>query len=108
MKQSLKAWLPILNPAITLRELLAVGHKEGIHCIAHCENSEKRSLQDVIVPHEPVTILIGPEGDFSTNEIEQAMSQGYIGIHLGSSRLRTETAALVACHSVAFINQILS
>ncbi|AVI51900.1 16S rRNA (uracil(1498)-N(3))-methyltransferase [Pukyongia salina] len=105
MKQSLKAWLPILNPAITLREFLAIRPKEGIKCIAHCENSEKRSLKDVVVPHEPVTILIGPEGDFSSNEIEQAIEHGFTEIHLGTTRLRTETAALVACHSVAFMNQ---
>ncbi|KAA3624726.1 MAG: 16S rRNA (uracil(1498)-N(3))-methyltransferase [Flavobacterium sp.] len=108
MKQSLKAWLPILNPAITLREFLETDRNEEIKCIAHCENSEKSSLKDVVVPQEPVTVLIGPEGDFSLNEIERAMEQGYTGIHLGSSRLRTETAALVACHSVAFINQISS
>jgi len=105
MKQSLKAWLPTLNPAITLKEFLDAGPKIGIHCIAHCENSEKRSLKNVVVPHEPITILIGPEGDFSPNEIEQAIALGYTEIHLGTSRLRTETAALVACHSVAFINQ---
>ena len=56
-------------------------------------------------PNQEVTILIGPEGDFSVKEIAQALQYDYIPVTLGETRLRTETAAIVACHSVAFINE---
>lgn len=105
MKQSLKAWLPKLNPPISLKEFLETNRTEGIGCIAHCETSDKSSLKDAIGKGKSVTILIGPEGDFSPAEIKEAVSKGFEEIHLGSSRLRTETAAVVACHSVAFINE---
>ena len=58
-----------------------------------------------MVPNEDVTILIGPEGDFSTKEIEQAINSNFIPVSLGDTRLRTETAAIVACHTVILMNQ---
>lgn len=63
-------------------------------------------MKSVLLPKEKVLILIGPEGDFSTEEIELAKANGFIPVTLGESRLRTETAAIVACHSVAFSNEI--
>ena len=54
---------------------------------------------------QDVTILIGPEGDFSSKEIEQAIENNFIPVTLGETRLRTETAAIVACHSIAFVNE---
>jgi 16S rRNA (uracil1498-N3)-methyltransferase len=106
MKQSLKAWLPTLNPAISFNDFITTHHRESVTCIAHCEDSEKRSLKQTIKPGEPVVLLIGPEGDFSAAEIKDAVSKGFTEVHLGHSRLRTETAAVVACHSVAFINEV--
>ncbi|MEY8849112.1 16S rRNA (uracil(1498)-N(3))-methyltransferase [Psychroserpens sp. XS_ASV72] len=104
MKQSLSCYLPILNEAITFQEFLSQNH-DGQLYIAHCEDSDKKSLKDVLKPDENVTILIGPEGDFSLKEIEMALSKNFLPVSLGNTRLRTETAAIVACHSVAFINE---
>jgi 16S rRNA (uracil1498-N3)-methyltransferase len=106
MKQSLKAWLPKLNPAISFSGFMKNEFKDEVKCIAHCEDSDKLSLKHAIKVKDSVVVLIGPEGDFSSTEIQQAVSNGYKEVHLGGSRLRTETAAVVACHSVAFINEV--
>ena len=74
-------------------------------CIAHCEENEKELLKNIISTEENALILIGPEGDFSSEEIQLAQEKNYIPISLGESRLRTETAGLVAVQNVAFINQ---
>jgi 16S rRNA (uracil1498-N3)-methyltransferase len=73
--------------------------------VAHCEETARFSLKSKLLPKLDTTILIGPEGDFSAAEIQAALQQQYQPITLGSTRLRTETAALAACHSVAFINE---
>ncbi|HLV15716.1 MAG TPA: 16S rRNA (uracil(1498)-N(3))-methyltransferase [Xanthomarina sp.] len=106
LKQSLKAHLPVLNEAVSLKNFIeSNSSNDGIRCIAHCEEDDKNSLKSVLKPNAKVTILIGPEGDFSSEEIELSLKAGFIPVSLGDSRLRTETAAVVACHSVAFINQ---
>lgn len=107
MKQSLKAYLPILNQAVSFKDFVTSEKtSEELKCIAHCEETDKRSLKLVLLPKKKATILIGPEGDFSSEEIELAKKSGFIPVALGESRLRTETAAVVACHSVAFINEL--
>jgi 16S rRNA (uracil1498-N3)-methyltransferase len=74
--------------------------------IAHCSNSLNRNkISEVYARNSDALILIGPEGDFSEEEIIMASERGFINIHLGSSRLRTETAGVAACHSIYFINQ---
>lgn len=106
MKQSLKAHLPILNEAISFKNFIdSEKDNDGIRCIAHCEETQKKSLKAVLEPNKKITLLIGPEGDFSADEIDLAIRSGFLPVTLGESRLRTETAAVVACHSVAFINQ---
>ncbi|AFL82272.1 RNA methyltransferase, RsmE family [Aequorivita sublithincola DSM 14238] len=106
MKQSLKAYLPVLNEAVSFKDFInSEKSSEGLKCIAHCEETDKKSLKSVINKNQKITILIGPEGDFSSEEIELAKMSGYIPVTLGESRLRTETAAIVACHSVAFKNE---
>ncbi len=106
MKQSLKAYLPVLNESISFRDFLNSENKfEDLKCIAHCEETDKKSLKSVLLPNKKITILIGPEGDFSSEEIDLAKKAGYTSVTLGDSRLRTETAAVVACHSVAFVNE---
>jgi len=106
MKQSLKAYLPILNEAVSYKDFInSEKNSEGLKCIAHCEETDKKSLKSVLKPNQKFTILIGPEGDFSSEEIELAKANGFIPVTLGESRLRTETAAVVACHSVAFVNE---
>ncbi|MBK5212854.1 MAG: 16S rRNA (uracil(1498)-N(3))-methyltransferase [Flavobacteriaceae bacterium] len=106
MKQSLKAYLPILNEVVPFKDFInSEKTSEGLKCIAHCEETDKKSLKSILIPNKKITILIGPEGDFSSKEIELAKQAGFIPVTLGESRLRTETAAVVACHSVAFINE---
>ena len=104
MKQSLKAYLPKLNGAMKFNELVKVNF-EGKKFIAHCAEGEKKHLKELIKPGEKVLILVGPEGDFSQKEIELALQNDFVPVSLGSSRLRTETAAVVACHTVNLINE---
>lgn len=104
MKQSLHLSIPRINEAVSVSEFITSMSK-GRKFIAHCEEDrERRSLKSQINPGENVTILIGPEGDFSSTEIEMAIRNGWIPVSLGDSRLRTETAAIVACHTVALTN----
>lgn len=104
MKQCNQLYLPKLNSAITFREFVKLKN-EGLQLVAHCEETDKKTLKSVLMPNENITILIGPEGDFSEKEIEAAIENNYIPVSLGNTRLRTETAAIVACHSVVFVNE---
>ena len=104
MKQSNVLFLPKLNNAISLKEFLKQ-KQQGLNFIAHCEETDKKTLKTALKPNENVTILIGPEGDFTEKEIELALDSNYIPVSLGNTRLRTETAAIVACHSVVFVNE---
>ncbi|MES2574790.1 MAG: 16S rRNA (uracil(1498)-N(3))-methyltransferase [Bacteroidota bacterium] len=104
MKQSNVLFLPKLNEAITFKEFIKQKNV-GLQLIAHCEETEKKSLKSVLKPNENITLLIGPEGDFSEKEITLALENNFIPVSLGNTRLRTETAAIVACHSVVFVNE---
>jgi 16S rRNA (uracil1498-N3)-methyltransferase len=104
MKQSLHYYIPKLNEPITYKEFIKKDFK-GQKFIAHCEETDKKSLKDALILNENITLLIGPEGDFSTKEIQLALENNYIPVSLGKTRLRTETAAVVACHSVALLNE---
>jgi 16S rRNA (uracil1498-N3)-methyltransferase len=104
MKQCNQMYLPKLNPASTLKDFLKA-KKTGTLLIAHCEETNKKTLKSVLAPNTDYTILIGPEGDFSNKEIALALENNYIPVSLGETRLRTETAAIVACHSVVFTNE---
>jgi len=104
MKQSLQYYLPKLNDPISFKDFMKIKN-DGLNLIAHCEETEKRPLKDVLKPKENITMLIGPEGDFSDKEIKMALENNYIPVSLGNTRLRTETAAVVACHSVVFANE---
>lgn len=100
MKQSLSYYLPRLNPLTSFQDFIA-SEPEGQYFIAHCYSSEKKHLKELIDTSTPINILIGPEGDFSSTEIEEALKQKYIPISLGATRLRTETAGIVALTTVA-------
>jgi 16S rRNA (uracil1498-N3)-methyltransferase len=104
MKQSNETYLPKLNDAISFKEFIKQKN-EGLQLIAHCEETDKKSLKEVLKPNENVTLLIGPEGDFSEKEIALALENNFQPVMLGNTRLRTETAAVVACHSVVFFNE---
>tara|TARA_R110000850_G_scaffold268138_1_gene399410 strand:- start:1928 stop:2638 length:711 start_codon:yes stop_codon:yes gene_type:complete len=106
MKQSLKAFLPQLNKAVSFSEFIAMQAQNSCQkYIAHCAQGEKHSFKQALKPKEDVLILIGPEGDFALPEIELALNNNFTPVSLGESRLRTETAAIVACHSIAFVNE---
>lgn len=103
-KQSLKFHFPKLNKPITFNQFIN-SEFNGQLFIAHCESTSKKSLKSALKPATKTTILIGPEGDFSTKEIQQSLEHNFIPVSLGESRLRTETAGIVAVHSVNFINE---
>jgi 16S rRNA (uracil1498-N3)-methyltransferase len=105
MKQSLHFYLPKLNEPIAFKDFIKTG-KSGQLFIAHCEETDKKSLKNELKTNQDVTILIGPEGDFSVKEIQLAIANDFIPVSLGTTRLRTETAAIVACHSVVFKNEV--
>jgi len=104
MKQSLKAKLPLINELTDFVRFMDLP-AEGQKFIAHCHPGDKRLLKDVLRTGERATILIGPEGDFSEEEVALATREGYQAVSLGASRLRTETAALAACHTFNLFNQ---
>ncbi len=104
VKQSLKASKPILNEMIDFNKFIERDFS-GQKFICHCNEGEKILLKEAIVPGEDTVILIGPEGDFSEEEVSKAIAKGFQPISLGKSRLRTETAALVAAHTLNLFNQ---
>ena len=108
-KQSLKAAVPQVNEPVSVKEFIkeASGDSESLKLIAYCFEDERvprRSIKEVLNSFEgiDITVMIGPEGDFSRTEAEAALAAGFIPVHLGESRLRTETAALTAAASVYF------
>ena len=110
MKQSHKAWKPKLNKMLRFHDFIKQDH-EGDKFICHCYEDEEFSLDkpllmDVLRPGVETTVMIGPEGDFSIDEVRLALQHGYRSVSLGRSRLRTETAALVAVHMMQLKNMI--
>lgn len=118
VKQSLQAYHPVLNSAVTFSELLAQqtnaqqtelhtdAQKSVSKLIAHCiDDEQRRYLKDLVQPHGNYLMLIGPEGDFSPQEISSALAEGFMPVTLGTTRLRTETAALAACFEINYLNR---
>lgn len=103
MKQSLKARKPIVNEMTDFAKFMQRDF-QGQKFIAHCYEGEKPLLKEVLKPGEDALVLIGPEGDFSPEEVQKAEALGFQPISLGKSRLRTETAALVAVHMMNLFN----
>ena len=106
-KQSLKAYVPRLNPMITAKEFIGnssflIPHSSLF--IAHCYDQPKQHLFNACQPGGDVVVMVGPEGDFSEEEVELALRNSFQAITLGESRLRTETAGVVACHLVTVAN----
>lgn len=111
VKQSHKAWKPILNE-MTPFERFVQQERKGDKFICHCynqedigEGEEKPLLMDVLRRGVETTVMVGPEGDFSIDEVRLALKNGYRSVSLGTSRLRTETAALVVVHMMQLKNQ---
>lgn len=104
VKQSLKAAKPVLNEMTDFNKFITRDFK-GQKFIAHCYEGEKPLLKDVLHPGGDALVMIGPEGDFSEEEVAKAIAAGFQPVSLGKSRLRTETAALVASHTLNLLNQ---
>ena len=115
MKQSHKAWKPVLNEMTDFKAFLQemeerekAGGKPMQKFICHCyeeeDLGEKVALKDAVRGGEDVLVLVGPEGDFSIDEVKMAVAKGFQSVSLGKSRLRTETAALVAVHIMNLVN----
>ena len=108
-KQSLTPYLPVLHDLTPYEDFIKSQESrvksQEQNFIAHCYKDEKRLLKDEIEQGRDVLVLIGPEGDFSEQEVADALAAGFIPVSLGNSRLRTETAAVVACHTAVLINE---
>lgn len=104
MKQSNRCYLPLLNEAILFEQFITKDIPSHRY-IAHCHDVKKQHLQHAISKGQNTLVMIGPEGDFSETEIQIAKQHGFKDVTLASSRLRTETAAVVACHTLNLINQ---
>ncbi len=108
MKQSRKAWKPKLNEMTDFRQFLQQPFEGGkfiCHCYEQDDLTPKVLLKDVLKRGEDALVLVGPEGDFSIEEVRMAEKAGFVGVSLGKSRLRTETAALVAVHLMHLANE---
>ena len=105
MKQSIQPFKTQLNEPISIKEFFqkAIADQKFI---AHCHDSEKQFLAKSIQPGKSLLVMIGPEGDFSEEEVALAMEAGFTPVSLGDSRLRVETAALVACHTASLVNDL--
>ena len=106
-KQSLKAAVPVVNEPISVKEFIKASTGDSLKLIAYCfedENIPRRSIKEVLDSYEgtDVVVMIGPEGDFSQEEATLALEAGFIPVHLGTSRLRTETAAVTAASAAYF------
>jgi 16S rRNA (uracil1498-N3)-methyltransferase len=103
VKQSLNSWHPILNQPSSFMDFMKQS-AEGQKFIAYVDDKPRPHLKEIYHKGIPAIVLIGPEGDFSQDEIELALQCGYKAVSLGKSRLRTETAAVVACHTINLSN----
>ena len=104
MKQSARCTLPLLEEPEDLNSFL-VRHDQGKRIIATCDTAfERIAINKAFDRGEDVTILIGPEGDFTSEEVKAAMNAGFVPVHMGMARLRTETAGIAACWSVGLVN----
>lgn len=125
VKQSLKAYHPLLNEPRAFSEFIrgsfvrgsapttgessfregAVASPGAVKCIAHCGEAPRHSLRELAGPGRDMMTLVGPEGDFSPEELSAAAEAGFEALSLGESRMRTETAGLAVCFEVAFLNR---
>lgn len=103
MKQSLKAYLPILHEPLSFKQFMQLHRTTEVKYIA--QGAESIALKDNYSMQKDVLLLIGPEGDFSKDELALAYENGFQGVHMGKNRLRTETAGIVACHTLNLLNE---
>lgn len=104
VKQSLEDWKPKVNKALSFNEFIQLDHSDSLY-IAHCEEGLDRvEFAQNLTPNTHLTVLIGPEGDFSKSEIDKALKKGFKAVSLGNKRLRTETAGVYVASAVAIKN----
>lgn len=105
MKQSLKAYLPVLEDLTPFPDFIKSHEAEGHSFIAYVDTAQTQHLKDYCEPGKDICLLIGPEGDFHPDEVSLALAQGFRKVSLGPSRLRTETAGVVGCTIANLVNQ---
>lgn len=106
MKQSLKTFLPTIHEAVDFQQFMQQKFQEGEQkFIAYCNDTERHPLSKMYQKSKNCVLLIGPEGDFTESEVAAAFKQNFVGVSLGNSRLRTETAGVVACHTINLLNE---
>jgi 16S rRNA (uracil1498-N3)-methyltransferase len=105
MKQSVKSKMPVVEEMVPFDKLVKQDF-DGQKFIAWIDDDVKEQLCDLYEKGKNAIVLIGPEGDFSKEEVELAKENGFVPVSLGEARLRTETAAVVACHTIQLINQM--
>jgi 16S rRNA (uracil1498-N3)-methyltransferase len=105
MKQSLKAWLPKLNEPVKFKDFTVLEF-HGQKFIGYCETGNESALDKIYTPGQSAVLMVGPEGDFSKTEVDLAAKSGFVPVSLGLSRLRTETAGIVACHTFELLNRM--
>ncbi|MFW5975034.1 MAG: 16S rRNA (uracil(1498)-N(3))-methyltransferase [Bacteroidota bacterium] len=105
MKQSLKAYRPALKPMVAFRSFIELPFR-GQKFIAYLDEKYDKHLVQQAEAGDDALILVGPEGDFSREEVSLAIEKGFVPVSLGASRLRTETAMVAACHTIHLVNQI--
>jgi len=103
VKQSQQAYIPKLNSLVDYKEFIKKNSSD-IKLIAHCEKESKQHIKQYMVPYKSFTVLIGPEGDFTKDELALALTSSYLPVALGENRLRTETAAIFTCGILAVMN----
>lgn len=106
MKQSLQCWLPQISAPLPFADFLATVGETG-RFIAHAEREKPPHLFRLAQPATDVCLLIGPEGDFTPAELAAAQAAGFQVVGLGNTRLRTETAAVLACHTLHLLNEVM-
>lgn len=104
MKQSMNTIIPVLNQLIGFKDFVKNNFNNSDKFIAHCESETENHIKNIIKPASSSIVLIGPEGDFSPREIEQAHVNNFKNLYLGENRFRTETAGIVVCSDIRFIN----
>jgi len=106
MKQAMVPFLPVLNELTDYNQFITTFTGSSFNrFIAHYVNSPRKSLKQALSPKSNVIVLIGPEGDFTSGEIDLAIINGFVPVSLGNNRLRTETAGIVVCQTVNLINE---
>jgi 16S rRNA (uracil1498-N3)-methyltransferase len=102
VKQSLQARIPAVNEIVSLKDILKRA-KEDQKFIAHCADKPKKQIRSLHFENKTTLMLIGPEGDFTAEEVALAEKEGFEGISLGKNRLRSETAGLYACQAISIL-----